>query len=511
VLTQQAIALNRFGLGARPDDPPPTDPKRWLNAQFDSYEVRPAAIAGLPDARAATVEYTLALRQLAAEKRAGGGGATPMEPGDGQMTVRGAAPLPATPGDAGPAAGRKSNAPADNPSRVLASGLRDLYRQSVAARAASALTTPAPFLERLVWFWSNHFALSIDKVPVVALAGDYEATAIRPHVLGRFEDMLVAAEQHPAMLIYLDQAQSIGPDSPAAELLAARPNGKVRGLNENLGREIMELHTIGVRSGYSQADVTEFARALTGWSVTGIGGGPGARFGQGAARLGQGDDEPGSFTFRGRLHEPGVRTIMGRRYDQPGEDQARAVLADLAASPATATHIATKLARHFAGDVPPPAMVARLSHAFLSSRGDLPTVYRALINSPEAWAPQPAKFKTPWEWTVSALRGSGRTSLAGLQIAPMVTQLGQPVWKPGSPAGYDDIAASWAAPDALLRRVELAQRIAGQIGDKADPRALAARLMPGSVGSATELAIGNAESVPTALALLFVSPEFQRR
>jgi uncharacterized protein (DUF1800 family) len=507
VLTQQAIALNRFGLGARPDEAVPSDAKLWLQGQFDHFEVRPSAFAGLPDARAATVEYSEALRQLRAD-RAGSVGAMPMEQGDQAMTASGA--MPTAPSDAAAAIGRERNAAANNPRRELASGLRDLYRQSVQARAASALTTPAPFIERLIWFWSNHFALSVDKIPVVALAGDYEATAIRPHVLGRFEDMLVAAEQHPAMLIYLDQAQSIGPDSPAAQFLADRPNAKARGLNENLGREIMELHTLGVRSGYSQSDVTEFARALTGWSVTGIGGNPGARFGVGGGRPGRGG-EPGSFAFRPGQHEPGARTIIGKRYDQSGEDQARAVLANLATAPATANHIATKLARHFAGDTPPPTMVERLSHAFLSSRGDLPTVYRALIDSPEAWAPQPAKFKTPWEWTISALRGTGRTSLTGLQIAPMVTQLGQPVWKPGSPAGYDDIAASWAAPDALVRRVELAQRIVGQMGDKVDPRALAGKLLPGSVSPATDLALGRAESVPTALALLFVSPEFQRR
>ena len=159
------------------------------------------------------------------------------------------------------------------------------------ARLSSALTTTSPFVERLVHFWANHFAVSADKLPVVGLAGLLEFEAIRPHVLGRFSDMLLAVEQHPAMLIYLDQAQSIGPDSQAGRFIAAR-QGKQRGLNENLAREIMELHTLGVRTGYSQADVTEFARALTGWTVSGLGRGP-------AARL-LGNAPPGQFEFAER-------------------------------------------------------------------------------------------------------------------------------------------------------------------------------------------------------------------
>ena len=193
----------------------------------------------------------------------------------------------------------------------------------------SALTTDSPFVERLVHFWANHFAVSVDKLPVIGLAGLLEFEAIRPHVLGRFSDMLLAVEQHPAMLVYLDQAQSIGPNSRAGELAAMR-GGKQRGLNENLAREIMELHTLGVRTGYSQADVTEFARALTGWTVSGLGRGPAARPIGGV---------PGQFVFADILHEPGARTIVGKSYDQPGEAQARAVLRDLAASPATARHL----------------------------------------------------------------------------------------------------------------------------------------------------------------------------
>jgi uncharacterized protein (DUF1800 family) len=369
------------------------------------------------------------------------------------------------------------------------------------ARLDSALTTSSPFVERLVHFWANHFAVSIDKLPVIGLAGLLEFEAIRPHVLGRFSDMLLAVEQHPAMLVFLDQAQSIGPESQAG-MFAAMRGRKQLGLNENLAREIMELHTLGVRTGYSQADVTEFARALTGWTVSGLGRGPAARLIGGS---------PGQFQFAALLHEPGGRTIMGKRYDEEGEAQARAVLLDLAASPATAKHIATKLARHFAGDDPPPALVERLCKAYLASGGDLPTVYRTLIQSPEPWAPKPLKFKNPWEWTVSALRAVGSNELDPKMAAGVLRQLGQPTWQPGSPAGWDDIAASWAGPDALVRRVEVAQRIGAKAASTIDARRLAEKQFPQTLSDATRTAIARAESPADGLALLLVSPEFVRR
>jgi uncharacterized protein (DUF1800 family) len=456
-LTEAAVALNRFGLGARDDEPPPSDPKTWLLRQFDRYEPRPAALAQLQDSPAVVQTLGEARRQAASGAHQ-----------DAKLAAR----------------------------NMLRTEVRDAYREAVDARVQSALTTQAPFIERLVHFWSNHFAISTEKPEVAALAGAFETEAIRPHVLGRFEDMLLAVERHPAMQTYLDQVRSIGPDSRAALRAAARDPQRKSGLNENLAREIMELHTLGVRTGYTQDDVTEFARALTGWSIVG----PKAA-----------DGTPGTFVFRPGLHEPGERTIIGRRYAEGGEAQARAVLHDLASAQATANHIASKLARHFAGDNPSQALVARLAHAFEASGGDLPTVYRALVAAPEAWASAPVKFKTPWDWTISTLRGLGAHGLDGIRAAPILTQLGQPVWRPGSPAGYDDIAASWAAPDALVRRVELAQRIGARVGDRIDARALGPILTAGSLDRATALAVSRAESAQTALALLLVSPDFQRR
>jgi uncharacterized protein (DUF1800 family) len=476
-----AIALNRFGLGARPADPQPTDVKRLLLSQFERFEPRPQALADVP-ARAAVVQQ---LGDYMAEAKVERQAKRQMQP----------ASMPVTPGKPG------DDLP-DSAKKFLRQSIRDDYVVMNGARLSSALTTTTPFVERLVHFWANHFAISADKLPVVGLSGLLEFEAIRPHVLGRFTDMLLAVEQHPAMLIYLDQAQSIGPDSQAGRFIAAR-QGKQRGLNENLAREIMELHTLGVRTGYSQADVTEFARALTGWTVSGLGRGPRARL--------LGDAPPGQFEFAERIHEPGERLIMGRRYGQNGEAQARAVLMDLAASPATAKHLATKLTRHFAGDEPPPAMVDRLTGVYLKSGGDLPTLYRAIVDSPEAWSSQPLKFKNPWEWSVSALRALNEKAPEPQMAAALMNQLGQPTWKPGSPAGYDDIAASWAAPESLMRRVEVAQRLAARAEAATDPRALAEKILPGTLSEPTRTAIARAESPAEGIALLLVSPEFVRR
>ncbi|MGS0984651.1 DUF1800 domain-containing protein [Burkholderia glumae] len=474
-----AIALNRFGLGARADEPVPTDPAGWLIDLFSRYEPRPAAWADTPGAVALATHFGDQRSQLRA------GASSPP-----------AAALPAASAGS-PTASAAALRQAVN--QTIRRESMEVYRDAVDARVASALVTPAPFVERLVHFWANHFAVSIDKGQVAGLAGAFEMEAIRPHVLGRFEDLLVAVERHPAMQLFLDQTRSVGPDSRAALRADARDPAHRRGLNENLAREIMELHTLGARSGYTQADVTEFARALTGWSVAGTRGPQ------------PGNAPPGAFVFRAAQHEPGARTVLGRRYDQENEAQALAILRDLARAPATGRHLAFQLGRHFVADDPPAALTERLARAFDQSGGDLPTVYRALVASPEAWAPSAIKFKTPWDWAVSALRGLGWTTLGGLRAAPLLSQLGQPVWRPGSPAGYDDVAASWAAPDALVRRVEIAQRLAARSGGRTDPRLLGRALFAGTLSEPTATAVSHAESATTALALLLVSPDFQRR
>ena len=474
-MADQAFAESRFGLGARGDSAPILgDPRGWADAQLARFNPQ---VAGIPDSRSVAIE----LADYLDAKR------------DAKQMAQ---------SDAPPAASLMSSAAMPKPGKtpeVMAAQLagREAYATLVGARINSALVTPTPFAERLTHFWANHFAVSAAKQTTVGFAGLLEMEAVRPHVMGRFGDMLLAVERHPAMLFYLDQATSIGPRS----MIGQRGQGK-RGLNENLAREIMELHTLGVRTGYSQADVTEFARALTGWTVAGIGRGPAARFARG---------EPGQFTFAEALHEPGDRTIMGRRYRADGEEQGRAILASLAVHPATARHIATKLARHFAADDPPPAMVARLEAAFLSSGGDLPTVYRALIASPEAWDRTAPKFRSPWDWTVASLRAVGVERIDGDATANLLNQLGQPVWRPDSPAGYDDVAAAWAGPDALVRRVEAAQRLAQRAGAKLDARDVAPRVLGDMLTPATATAIARSESPATGLALMLVSPEYLRR
>ena len=477
-----AIALNRFGLGARVDEPLAGDPKRWLLGQFDRFEPRPAVLRAVPG----RAEVAADLANVEAQRR---------------MGRRDRKAMPDQPASAERAAGKNDGARTSAASE-LRGEIRGHYSLMNSARLMSALTTQTPFLERLVHFWANHFAISGDKLPTLGLAGLLEFEAVRPNVLGRFSDMLIAVEQHPAMLVYLNQAQSIGPESQVGRLTARR--GKKRGLNENLAREILELHTVGVNGGYTQADVTEFARALTGWTVSGIGGSRTARFVRESG-------PPGSFAFAEALHEPGARRIMGRVYAQLGAAQAHAVLGDLALHPSTARFLATKLSRHFAGDEPPSAMVDRLARAYLSSGGDLPTVYRAIIDSPEAWAERPAKFKSPWEWTVSSMRALGAREVRRELGTRFFVQLGQPTWRPGSPAGWGDTAAAWTGPDAMLRRVDAVQRLTAGAGAELDPRAVAARVLPGGLSDATRTAIERAESPQQGLALLLVSPEFMRR
>ncbi|MBJ7501579.1 MAG: DUF1800 domain-containing protein [Sphingopyxis sp.] len=472
----QYLAANRFGLGRRFDDPPIDDPKAWLTRQIGDYDPAPTALAGLAGREAIATAY--------AEYR------------DERQAMRRAVNEAAM--DGGETTGEAIQ-------RMARAGFRRHYAEATGARLAAAIATPTPFAERLVHFWANHFAISADKQTVVGFAGNYENEAIRPHVMGKFADLLTAAVHHPAMLLFLDQAQSFGPDSAFATRVRSRGNRQVPGLNENLAREIMELHTLGVRTGYTQADVTSFAKVLTGLTVAGLGRGVGQR-------LMPADARPGETLFVERLHQPGAQTILGKRYDQPGAKQAEAVLRDLAVHPATARHIATKLARHFTGDEPPAKLVDRLAQDFEKTGGDLSSLYRTLVASPEPWSAESAMFKSPWDWTVSMLRALRTPGLGQRQnIAAMFTQLGQPVWRPGSPKGYDDMVATWAGSAALMQRVELASRIAGRIGDRADARRLAPLVLADALTPETSQAIARADSPGQGLAMLFASPAFLRR
>ena len=470
--------VNRLGLGVKAAEAAP----RWLDDPAAGYVAEPPALARLPrraDAAEALGEFQQSRRAQRMAKRS--------EEGD--------------------------DAALQQEYRAARQDIVGLYRQQVAARYAAAVAADNDFAERLVHFWSNHFAVSADNILMTVFAGLQEQEAIRPHIFGRFADMLMAVEHHPAMLVYLNQSTSIGPNSPAAKR-RARAGGKPRGLNENLGREILELHTLGVKGGYSQKDVTEFARALTGFTIAGANAGPNAGMNANPRQRAT----PGDFRFADGQHEPGPRSLLGKNYAQAGEGQANAILSDLAVHPATAKHLSFKLARHFVADDPPPALVERLAKKFLAGQGDLTPWYAELIAAPELTtaleltAANASKYKTPWEWLVSAGRATGLAQFPRpVMLVNLMNELGHPVWKPKSPAGFDDVAASWLASDALMRRVEATPRLVALVPDLPDARALAPLVMGDALRPQTAEALARAEDNKQAMALLLVSPEFLRR
>ncbi len=502
------LAQHRFGLGPKGSDRPIGDPQRWLRAQITDFDPEPATLRDLPALPAlaqAMRDYTEAARAIrSARADRPDAAAAPEMAGDPMMTAERAAPT-------------AEAAELEAMRRDGRRALRGYYTAAADARLATAVASTTPFMDRWVHFWANHFAVSVEKLVASPFAGDLEFSAIRRHARGRFVDLLKAAALHPAMLLYLDQAQSIGPDSPMAERIngrGARRGGnrppRSVGLNENLAREILELHSLGVRSGYTQADVTAFARALTGYTVAGVGRGA-------MQRLLPAGASDGNTVFVEAMHQPGAHSVMGRNYSQSGGTQALAILDDLAAHPATARHIATKLARHFVADDPPASLVIRLEQSFLRSGGNLAELATTLIASPEAWDRQYVKFKSPWDWGVSALRALGVAAPEGggrrRAAAPsaMFVALGQPIWQPGAPAGWGDTAATWTGPAALIERVDMADRLAGFAPAGLDPRSLATSLLGDALTPALATAIARAESPAQGLAMLLVSPPFLRR
>jgi uncharacterized protein (DUF1800 family) len=296
----------------------------------------------------------------------------------------------------------------------------------------------------------------------------------------------------------------VGPNSRAAKAASRRQNPRQVGINENLAREILELHTLGVNGGYTQQDVTTFAEVLTGWSI-------GGNAGRGAPLARVNEGEPGKFTFRALLHEPGAKTVLGKKYAEGDESQGEAVLRDLAKKPATARFIATKLARHFIADDPPASTVDTLSKAFLRSDGDLPTVYRALVATKEAWEQPLAKYKTPTDYVVSTYRAlqlpvdTNRRALAAFEL------LGQRTFSPGSPAGWPDRSADWDGASALLKRIEWADAVGQRVGTRHDAAKLAPDVLGTTLTSDTRTAIARAASGSQALTLMLTAPEFMRR
>jgi uncharacterized protein (DUF1800 family) len=460
------IAVNRLGLGAAPGELATvgSDPRGWLAQQIARPAPLAPELAKLPTSGERLQEYPRWIQSLG---RA-----------------------------------RAEMQQATQPGRTIEGTFREhmgpILMEEVGARLASAVASQAPFHERLALFWANHFTVSAEKALVFALVGSFEREAIRPHVTGRFVDMLLAASAHPAMLMYLDNHLSVRKGWEARRITRSGAFPPPTGLNENLAREILELHTLGVNGGYTQADVTEFARVITGWTVRPMMN----AHSRGAA----------GFFFDGARHEPGPKTLLGKTYAQEGAAQGEAVLRDLAARPSTARHLATKLARHFIADEPPAGAVARIERAFRDSDGHLPTVYVALLDCPEAWEKPLAKMKTPIEYIVSCLRALPAARAAKTEaLFYALRGLGQRPFFASSPQGWADTSEAWAGADAIWKRIEWSGSLASRIGSDVDPLRLARESYGEALGERTRLAVARAESRQQGLALWLASPEFQRR
>jgi uncharacterized protein (DUF1800 family) len=513
------VALNRFGLGARGGASgdfvnAASDPRGFVKAELNRPNGVLLEVPGLlptPALGELVFAYQLEVKQKreAAAKSGAPAAATdaaPAQPAANatpqkrnlslDMAMDMAEPASAAKGADNAAAKTVMVAPdamqpnAPKPAPQPLNIIQKTYRAEALARIQRATIADCGFAERLAVFWSNHFCVSATKGELARMwAGSFEREAIRPHVLGRFGDMLKAVEQHPAMLFFLDNQQSLGPDSRAGQ-------NRKRGLNENLAREIMELHTLGVGSGYSQEDVTSLARIITGWSFAGREGKLGA---------------PGSFVFNANAHEPGAQRLLGKIYQGDGVAQGEAALADLARHPATAKFIATKFARHFVADDPPPALVARLQDVFLKSDGDLKALALTLVDSSEAWQAPLTKVRSPYEFLVASGRllafipEDPARYLGGLNV------LGQPLWSPAGPNGFPDTNAAWAAPEGIKLRLDISAQIASRLADSIDPRDLLELVAADAASSETRHTIERAETRQQALALLLMSPEFQRR
>jgi uncharacterized protein (DUF1800 family) len=382
--------------------------------------------------------------------------------------------------------------------------VKPLVAEAAAARLARALQSPAQLEEVLVEFWFNHFNIFAGKGPVSVLVADYEQRAIRPFVFGRFRDMLGATAKHPAMLHYLDNDQSVvngyEPPHRARLFMASRPELKARrptGLNENYARELMELHTLGVDGGYSQRDVTELARILTGWGIDG----------QKALRGGSGD----LFHFDPRKHDTGSKTWLGMSIAPAGQGEGERALDVLASHPATARHIAGKFAQAFVQDDPPGSLVAALTESFKRSGGDLRELTRTLIRSDEFWRREAvgAKFKTPYQYLLSSLRAADAPLQPGSlpTLLGALAQAGQPLFGAATPDGYKNTAAAWRNPEALTQRVQFASGLASKLS--LQPEALLTTL-GASVSEWTRKTLASEPATQQA-ALLLASPDFMRR
>ena len=489
------VALNRFGFGTRGSasgdiGAAANDPRGFVKAELVKPNAALLEAPGLQDTPALAqvlFDYQREVKQKreaqAAAKATGDAGVT-MAKADAAVSPPAASDVMA------PAGAMQDKAPAAKPQGEPPNVVQQTFRAEALARLQRACIAEVGLVERLVVFWSNHFCVSANKgQPARMWAGAFEREAIRPHVLGRFSDMLLAVEQHPAMLFFLDNQQSIGPDSRAGL-------NRKRGLNENLAREIMELHTLGVGGGYTQEDVTSLARIITGWTYAGREG-----------RLGR----PGSFVFNVNAHEPGPQTLLHKTYPEGGVEQGETALVDIARHPSTAKFIATKFVRHFVADDPPAPLVARLAKTFTLSGGDLKAMTLALIDADESWQAPASKMRTPYEFVVASARLLSRVPEEPNRALGALNLLGQPLWTPAGPNGFADTIAAWASPEGMKLRLDIASQIASRLADTVDARELVDVMAGPAASQETRQAVSRAETRQQALALLLMSPEFQRR
>jgi uncharacterized protein (DUF1800 family) len=480
-----AHVLNRLGFGPRPGDLEVVsrDPEAWIDLQL-----RPASLplpAGLTaklnesrfvdaDPIAAVREYNDLVRQNFAAQN------------NNQDMPR----------------------PPANP---VVRFVREYQLPAVESRLFRALESPRQLEEVMVDFWFNHFNVFQGKAIIRVLVGHYEHYAIRPFAMGRFRDLLGATAHHPAMLYYLDNWSSIGPQGQARN----------RGLNENYARELMELHTLGVDGGYSQQDVTQLARMLTGWTF--VPGRPLPNF-RGAVPTvqvvppGRSDDIPG-FWFNTRWHDLGEKTWLGHHVAPRGEAEGDFALDTLARHPATARHIAFKLAQYFISDQPDMALVDRLAAVFLAQDGQIVPVLRTLFQSDAFWAAGNvgSKFKTPYHYALSTLRAGGYGISNGLPLATQLAVQGMPLYGCQTPDGYKNTEAAWLSPDGLNKRLDFATRVAGgRLGPERLSGGLGADELMDQLGSlvtpATRTVVAQRRDDPVmAVALVLASPGMMRR
>ncbi len=434
-------AFTRFGLGGRPDDAVPSDPVGWLRGQLAAPD--PTPVAGMP-----TVAQGLALTNAF------------------DMAIPG------------------------TPARTAAAiAMGKLFAAEAQALLTNAVVSPAPFRERLVWFWANHFAImAADNPPCLSVAGAYIRDAIRPNVTGTFSDMLLAVMAHPAMLSSLDNTTSIGPQSQQA-VRALKNNRPLPNINENLGRETLELYTVGVQAGYAQADVDAMAYLLSGWTINTT-------------------TSPRGFYYNPAVAQPGSQTVMGATFPG-GQAGCASALQALGTSPYTYQHIATKLVTHFVSDTPSLSDVTTVYDALAATGGSLDAAAQALIGLPDAWVPL-AKLRTPLDLVIAALRAIGATSATVPTIDPIVSGLGQPTWCPPFPNGWSDFAADWAGPQSVILRMDWLTTLCGSLTG-ISPASVAASALGAFLSPNTVAAMNGVSSPSGQLTLLFSSPEFQRR